>query len=286
MSSIGLLHLPRFKLLTPSTVAEVVEIMRTHPDAPILAGGTHTVAAMIEKRIKPSHLIDISRVGALKRFEIGKETVVVGALTTHTTLMEAFADRFQAFKHFAQSYTSPAVANMATVGGSLALKTSTEDLITVLLVHDATLRIHKAEGVVEATLDRYLGDEHGRVLIEEVKFLNPATISATFEKIALGISYIPLISAAVRLEQNEKKGWICRIATSHRRGEIPGRIHEAESIIERAGPSDETIARAAEAVMSTIDPASDLMAPSWYRKRVASVLVKRHLLKLWRGVVG
>jgi CO/xanthine dehydrogenase FAD-binding subunit len=282
MTSAGLLHLPTFKLLTPLTVKEAVEMMHTHPEAPIIAGGVYTIASMIEKKIRPHHLIDISKIRELKQLEIGPEIVRAGALASHTALMETFAVS-PAFSAFSQRYTSPSIANIATVGGSMALKSSTEDLITILLVHDAFIRVRTTEGLSELPLDQYLNMDIRHALVEEVRFLNPTTVSAMFEKIALGISYIPLISAAARLDRDGRGGWICRIATSHQRGEIPGRIHEAETIIQQQGPGDEAINNAAKAVESTIDPVSDLMAPSWYRKRVAAVLVKRLLLKLRDG---
>lgn len=280
MPTLGLHHLPTFTLLTPTTLDEMIEMMESHPEAPIVAGGTNIIPSIMEKKIRPRELLDISRIEELRRLEVVDGLVRAGPLITHAQLAERFAENSDAFKDFIEKHTSPSITNIATLGGSLALKRSTEDLTTILLTHDTTLKIHSPSGVSEMTLEEFLGSSLDRYLISEIRFLDPTAVSAAFDKLSLGISYIPLVSAAVRLENGGRDRIICRVATSHRRGDVPGRVYEAEDIIQSKGLDETTILEAAKIVKSTVEPSTDLMAPSWFRRHVAAVLVKRLLRKL------
>ncbi|GBC69965.1 Nicotinate dehydrogenase FAD-subunit [archaeon HR01] len=283
-NTIGLLQLPSITLLTPKTLDEAVSLMVENPDAPIIAGGVYIISSIIDRRIRPSKLIDISKLDALRKLEKSGDLVRAGPIIKHWELAERFAPVSRAFKDFGDSYTSPSIANLATLGGSIALRHSSEDLILIMLVHDAVLKLRTASSVREVSLESYLREDSGRHIIEEIAFLNPSKVFSSFQKIALGVSYTPLVSAAVSLGRGDGGGLLCRVATSHCRGGVPGRVRAAEEAVEDGGLDHDNLELVGKTVEKEIDPVDDLTAPAWYRRRVAGVLVRRMLDQLRRAL--
>ncbi|MEM4316415.1 MAG: FAD binding domain-containing protein, partial [Nitrososphaerota archaeon] len=246
-------------------------------------GGTYVIPSILEKKIRPAELLDISGVVGLKRLEVEAGVVRAGTLTTLAELAEHFLTGSEAFRNFMERYTSPAIVNIATVGGSIALRSSTEDIITILLVHDTYVKLHSDSGVLEIPLEEFLEKDQGRFLIEEIRFRDPSSVKTAFDKISMGISYIPMVSASVGLDVDRGGEIVCRVATSYRKGELPGRVHEAEDVIHSKGLTEDAVEEAARAVEASMEPVSDLIAPAWFRRRAGGVLVKRLLKRLAGG---
>ncbi|MDJ0270839.1 MAG: FAD binding domain-containing protein [Aigarchaeota archaeon] len=277
---LGYVKLPRLVPLFPRDVMEAVQLRKENPDAEYLAGGTALIPLLKSGAYRAGKLIDLSRLKELRYIRVGDGVIRIGPLATHADITNNTALRsINAFQNFAKGYTSPAVMNSATVGGSIAIASHTEDLIPILLALNTELTLLTPDGgklVVE--LEKYV-KEHNKLkeyLILEVAFKLPASgVLCDFEKLALGISRIPLSSVAVRVELDRGRVNGATVAVAQAYGTRPGRVREVEELLKRREITEELIGEAANKIKQSISPPEDTQASSWYRRELAASLFTR-----------
>ncbi|MEM1946230.1 MAG: FAD binding domain-containing protein [Candidatus Caldarchaeum sp.] len=277
---LGYLRLPRIQVHVAKTVEEALKLLEQDGEQGILAGGTYTVSALAEGKTKLRKFVDISRIRELAKLREENGKAVVGALVTHAELSKLLGHRIPALKTFWKTYSAPTVANLATVGGSVMLRKSSEDLISILLVLDAELRFQTSDGESRVKLCDFMVEKaSSKKLLTAVSFEQSG--SCYFEKLWLGVSRIPIVSVAlnVRVEQRVE---LARVAVSHKDGNIPNRVYAVERFLEGRVLDDSTVEKAVHQLSQSINPLSDIIAPAWYRREAAAVLFKR-LLKQAAG---
>jgi 4-hydroxybenzoyl-CoA reductase subunit beta len=114
-----------FTLHQPRTISDVLAILKDHPDALYLAGGTDLMVNMRRRIREPQHLIALKGVDELRGIRVEKDTLTVGALTTLTELSGHVdvAKHVPLLAEAAGLVAGPTIRNMATVGGNLVLDT-------------------------------------------------------------------------------------------------------------------------------------------------------------------
>jgi 4-hydroxybenzoyl-CoA reductase subunit beta len=117
--------LPRFELLRPTTLEEVVACQARHPGGRILAGGTDLVVNMRRGLREPSALVDVTGVEALRSLAWDKEGLSIGAGVTLAALAGDGRLRatYAAVAQAAEAVAGPAHRAMATLGGNLCQDT-------------------------------------------------------------------------------------------------------------------------------------------------------------------
>jgi xanthine dehydrogenase YagS FAD-binding subunit len=114
-----------FDYVRPATVQEAVAAA-SEPGAAYLAAGTNLLDLMKGAVIRPSRLVDISRLPGLDQIEeLSDGSVRVGALVRNADLAQdrTFARRFPAVAEALLSGASAQLRNAATVGGNLMQRT-------------------------------------------------------------------------------------------------------------------------------------------------------------------
>jgi carbon-monoxide dehydrogenase medium subunit len=269
------LSLPRISVSIPSSLAEAVEILGREKDVAVIAGGTHVIHTLLENRTPIRKFVDISRLDELKKIHVDGGRARVGALVTHSELAEKMMNEIRAFKSFMQKYSAPTIANIATVGGSVMLKKSSEDLIPILLTLDAELTFADGGGVKKVSLDEYLRSHTpSNTILTEISF--NVRGGCVFDKLWLGVSRNPLISVAAYVEGVDRVR-LARVAVSHRDGSTPGRVVSVERFLEGRRLEQDVVQRAGKIISSSINPSTDVLASSEYRREVAAVLLGRLL---------
>ena len=117
-------------------------------DARPLAGG-QSLGPMLNLRItRPSLLVDISRIEALKAVVEDVHGITIGAFTTHAAIEDGeVADVTNGLmRHVASGIAYRAVRNRGTIGGSLAHADPAADWPPVMIALDATLRVRGPSG--------------------------------------------------------------------------------------------------------------------------------------------
>jgi 4-hydroxybenzoyl-CoA reductase subunit beta len=114
-----------FRLLRPTTLAELLAARASHADSRLVGGGTDLVVNIRRGILAPPVLIDVTAVGELRKLEVDANALVVGAGVTLAQLAThaGVARHYPVVAQAAGSVAGPTQRNMGTVGGNLCLDT-------------------------------------------------------------------------------------------------------------------------------------------------------------------
>jgi 4-hydroxybenzoyl-CoA reductase subunit beta len=114
-----------FRLVRPSTLADVLEARAAHPDGRLVGGGTDLIVNVRRGIEAPSTLIDMTGVAELRAIKAGADRLEIGASVTLAELAEhkGVLDCYPVVAQAAASIAGPTHRNMGTVGGNLCLDT-------------------------------------------------------------------------------------------------------------------------------------------------------------------
>lgn len=279
-----------FEYRRPESLEEALEVLaREGPEAKVLAGGQSLVPAMNFRLAAPSVLVDLNGLADLAFVTERDGGVAIGAMTRQRAVerSEAVARRASLLAEALPHVAHPQIRNRGTIGGSLAHADPSAELPAVALAASARLRARRAgesEGRWIEADDFYPGMfstalEPDEVLVEiEIPDPPPRTGDA-FEEFARRHGDYALVGAAVRvtLEPDGRVGAARFVLLSV--SDRPIRVADAESALVGVEPASEAISAAASAVADGIDPPSDIHATADYRRHLASVLVRRALVR-------
>ena len=115
---------PPFAYARPKDLAGVFDLLEKHGEkAKLLAGGQSLIATLNMRLSAPELLIDISRLTELSGIQVRDGTATIGALTTHAQIerSEDIRKHLPLLAQAAPHIAHPAIRNVGTIGGSLAL---------------------------------------------------------------------------------------------------------------------------------------------------------------------
>jgi carbon-monoxide dehydrogenase medium subunit len=125
-----------------------VALLRSDVSVKIIAGG-QSLGPMLNLRLaQPTHLIDITRLAALKTVQSSSISLTLGACVTHANIEDGCAPGRlgEILAEIARAIAYRAVRNRGTLGGSLAHADPSADWITTLTALDAELSVRRADG--------------------------------------------------------------------------------------------------------------------------------------------
>jgi carbon-monoxide dehydrogenase medium subunit len=280
------MYSPSFDYHRAATIQEALGLLQKHAGAKLLAGG-HSLIPGLKLRIStPSVLIDIGRVAELKGIKESKDSIRIGALTTHAELAGSpvLASKCPMLSEAAGQIGDAQVRNCGTIGGNVAHADPASDLPTVLTALGARFmasgpkgsRTIQAADFFQGLMTTALGADEILTDIEVpskaagqgmayVKFTHPASRYAVIGA-----------AAVVTVKDGSCSGAQVAIGALV---PSPSRAGAVEKALTGARPSAETIAKAAGMVGQNLgqDVIGDLFASAEYRKAVAPVYVKRAL---------
>jgi carbon-monoxide dehydrogenase medium subunit len=126
----------------PTSVAEAVKLMTTHPDDKVLAGGQSTLPSMKLGLASPGGFIDIAGIAELSGIRSDGKSITIAAMTTHAAVA-ASADvkkLIPALATLAAGIGDRAVRNRGTIGGSIANNDPAADYPAAVLGLGATIQ--------------------------------------------------------------------------------------------------------------------------------------------------
>lgn len=273
----------RFEYHRVDTVDEAVErLAELGEDAKVLAGGQSLVPMMNFRLVRPSALVDITRIPDLKYVARDGDALRVGALTLHAEVeaMEApeLVDGFEVLKRAARWVGHYPIRTRGTFGGSVAHADPSSEwcMMAVLLDAEIVARGPAGERTIPAS-EFFFGFftsalEPGEVLVE-VRFPKPAPHAALHE-FARRKGDFAVVAAAVALELDDGS---CRSASVVIGGvdEVPLRVPDAEQVLVGSKLEPEALDEAAQAAGKAVEPASDVHGSAEYRRHLTTVLLRR-----------
>ena len=142
------MYTPEFDYHKAGSVAEAIELLGSHPDARLLAGGHSLIPLMRLRLARPATLIDIGGVAELKGISINGDTIRIGALTTHGEIASSRAMRNAnpMMAEAANGIGDPQVRNRGTIAGNIAHADPASDWGTVLTALEASIEVQGPNG--------------------------------------------------------------------------------------------------------------------------------------------
>jgi aerobic carbon-monoxide dehydrogenase medium subunit len=263
----------------PSTLEEAIGLLAEHgPDAKPLAGGQSLIPLLKLRLAAPALLVDLGgldRADGLAGVRDQGDHLAIGALTRHADLARdpVTAEHAPLLGFAARHVGDPQVRHHGTIGGSLAHADPAGDLPAVLLAYEAAMvaRGPAGERQIPAAefftgfLETALGPDELLVEVHLPK-LGPG-VGWSFRKFTRrAIDWATVGVAALHGPEVRRVALISMGPTPLRASAVEQRLSAGASAAE-----------AAEAAAEGTEPTSDAWASAWYRRRLATVLVRRAL---------
>ena len=142
------MYAPEFDYHRAGSVAEAIQLLGSHQDAKLLAGGQSLIPLMKLRLARPAVLIDIGRIADLKGISVNGDTIHIGGLTTHHEIASSaqIKSANPMLAEAAAGIGDQAVRNRGTIGGNLAHADPASDWGTVLTALNASIDIQGPSG--------------------------------------------------------------------------------------------------------------------------------------------
>ena len=262
-------------------------ILREHPGAWLVAGGTDAVLEITQQYAAPDPIIDVSAVAELCTVEEAGDALRIGAAVPYSTLEHRLAALSPPLVAMLERLGSRQIRNRGTLGGNLAGGSPIADMPPVLLAWDATVEIAGADGrrrdvPVEAFHRGYrdtvlgAGEYVAAVRLPRASLSRPHRIFKLSKRFEDDISTVLL---ALSLELAGDRVGEARVAYGGMAA-TPLRAATVEGVLTAATLDDRTIERACSAAAEAFTPIDDVRASAAYRSAMAAALLRRALLEL------
>jgi carbon-monoxide dehydrogenase medium subunit len=277
-----------FGYVSAKDVAHAVALLGEHgAKAKILAGGTDLLVELKHAVHNPEIIVDVSRLAELKAIVIADDGLHIGALATHTDIMNApiISGMFPALVEAAHSIGAVQTRNLGTLGGNLITCVPSVDSGPALIALDAVVTVASAEGERQMPLaELFVGPrktslKSGDLLIDIVIPKENLDKPAAFEKFGLRKGQaLALVNVAASFWVDNDKFAAPRIALGAVAPTVI-RAPKAEAYLDGRKISAEAMAEAGRIAATEAKPISDFRAGAEYRRDLVAVLVKHALAK-------
>ena len=255
--------------------------------AKILAGGTDLLVELKHTSQPADVVVDISRAEDLKRIAITGEGLSIGALVTHTEIMQSplIQDLFPALVEAAYTVGAVQTRNLGTLGGNLITCVPSMDSGPTLVALEARVTVAGPAGHRQMPLpDLFAGPRKTtlkpnelltEILIPKVNLGKPTA----FLKLGLRKGQaLALVNVAASLWVDWDKNIFVKPRISL--GAVAPtviRAPKAEAFLEGREITPEAMAEAGHIAVGEAKPISDYRASAEYRRDLIAVLTKRAL---------
>ncbi len=252
----------------------------------ILAGGTNLMPLYNKRKplLRPNLLLYLGKLN-LSYVRLEGQTLIIGACTTHDAIASAgIVNEYAPLLAKACSEIgSPAIRNAGTLGGNVCNAAPWADGITALLTLDASVviasengdRMMKVENFVQGPSKVALG--RGEIVKEfQVPVMSGTDKWAWFKQGQRKANMISVASVAMWFKVEDGVCRNVRISVGAV-ARIPFVAKAAAAILEGRPFSGLPAEEVGAAVAQEANPREDSRGPSWYKKNLLGVIVKRLL---------
>lgn len=276
-------------LYEASSVNEAIELMRQHPDAKIIAGGSDVLIKLREGKLAGCELVSIYGIDALRGISMDEDgTLRILPLTSfsHITKDPLINEHIKVLGEAVDMVGGPQIRNIGTIGGNISNGVTSADSASTLHAWDAIVELTSAEGVRQLPIREYYISA-GKVALRPAELLTAILIKkesyAGYKghyikyamRNAMDIATLGC-SVNVKLSNDKKTILDARIAYGVA-GPVPMRVPAAEEAVRGKPVCGETVDAFAGAAMQNINPRDSWRASRDFRLHLAHELAKRAL---------
>jgi CO/xanthine dehydrogenase FAD-binding subunit len=278
---------PPFEYARAASIEEACELLSQHGDAAkIIAGGQSLVPMMAFRLLRPSWLIDINEIAALKFVGSETDAVRMGACTRQCVVMgdDALAARVPLLRQALAFVGHTQTRNRGTVGGSLVHADPSAELPLVAQVLEARLLLRAKSGTRTLPASAFFAgpmmtNVRADECLEEIHWpvWRERRTGSAFSEISRRHGDFAIAAAAAQIAVDDD-GHCTRVAFGVG-GASPTPIAFPELARSLVGHRvDKAKARTvAQEAAAALEPDSDIHASTAYRRHLAGVLMTRVL---------
>ncbi|MGB9933936.1 FAD binding domain-containing protein [Haloarcula amylolytica] len=277
-----------FDYYEAGTVDEALDLLAEHSDAEteLLAGGHSLLPAMKSGLSSPDVLIDVSGIDALHGVTVEGDTLVVGAMTSYSDLLDTDVvhEHAPAFAAAVGQVGDEQVRNRGTVGGNLAHADPASDLPGAALASDATVVAAGPDGEREIPIDDYFFGMYATALdpeeiVTRVEIPSAAGAAGAYAKKPSPSSGYAMVGVAVLVEMDGDTVTSVRVGAN---GVLDHgvRLDAVEEALVGGSLDRESIEAAAAVAPDCVDEMmvmADLQASAEFRVNLLEAYTKRAL---------
>lgn len=276
-----------FSYHRPDSVDKAVALLtELGEEARPIAGG-HSLIPMMKLRLaQPEHLIDLSKIDALKSIRQEGDTIVIGAMVSQHELMDSalIADKLGILIETARMIADPQVRYVGTLGGNVANGDPGNDMPAVMQCLGATYTLVGPNGSRSVTaLDFYEAAyftllEPGEILTEVRIPVPAAGHGFAYEKLKRKVGDYATAAAAVVLTMSGGNCTSASIGLTNV-GDTPLFASDAAASLVGSSLDKASVDAAVAAAEAITEPASDARGPAEYRTKMAGVMLRRAIAR-------
>ena len=288
----------RFDMYVPENLTDLLDYLDSHQSGVhLIANGSDLINRIQRRQINPKTLVDLSGLSEFSYVRNDGKTIKIGALTTIADIIASpvIDARHDVFREVAAQFGGPSIINVATMGGNVCAVSSSEDLLPVLLVLDAQVRLRSKNGervlrLEDFMKDKRIADLRSNEILVEVMFPELDNSSAcAFEKVGMINSLIiAFVNSAVhlKLDKGTRRIEEIRIAFNRVARKIPGRARRTEEKLRGQILNERVVKESLSSLNAELRLSSDFRVSGEYRTSVAGVLFKRALNRCTEKLLG
>ena len=281
--------IPSYQLVTPSSLADVLALLKSEPGVwKPFAGGTDLMVLLEAGRLPHRNYVNIWGLAELRGIDVNDTHVTLGALTTYTDVQAdpTLRSEFPMLCQAASETGGLAIQNRGTLGGNIVNASPAADSPPALLAYDAEIELMSSGG------SRWLPYQefhtgYKQMKIESDELLsrirlprNTAGFTHYYRKVgtrkAQAISKV-CFAAVGKVEDGriaETRIVVGSVAP------IVVRCVQTENILRGQKPDAGTIASACATLLAEISPIDDIRSTANYRVQVSKNLLTDFLSTL------
>lgn len=272
-----------FEHYAPDSIEELLEMLKSKPNAKLIAGGTDLLLQMKQGTAQPETVISLKNVEELLGFSVSKNGYRLGAGMTlrGITRSNELTQNFPGLVYAAGVVASEQIRTLATLGGNICNASPSADMVPPLIALDAVVQLVSNQGQRDLSLSDFFKGPGESVLksgeIMHSIFLPQPSGNMIYSKHApRKFMDLAVVGVAVRLAKKNGKINEARVALGAV-GPVPFRAEKTEALLAGQTLTTELMLEAGEMAAGECVPIDDIRGSAWYRKRMVKVHVRRNL---------
>ena len=272
-----------------SSIQNAIELLKDHPEAKIIAGGSDILISIRNGSLKDAELVSIYGLDELRGIAIDSEgTIKIGALTSfsHIAKDPIINENIKVLAEAVDMVGGPQIRNIGTIGGNVCNGVTSADSASTLMAFDAIMEIEGPEGIREISIKEWY-IKAKQVALKPCEILTSIKIKKeSYEgykghyikyamRNAMDIATIGC-SVNVKLSRDTITFEDVRIAYGVA-GPVPMRAILAEEFLRGKAVNEENINAFSEKVLEDINPRDSWRAGKEFREHLCKILAKRAL---------
>ncbi|HKO90877.1 MAG TPA: FAD binding domain-containing protein [Polyangiaceae bacterium] len=285
------------RFLRPTSSLELANVLREHPEAVLLAGGTDLMVYANQRGTRYPTLVSLAAIPELRACRVSNQEIVIGAalpLSHLEQLLEhpEYGADLALLRRLLPLFSSRLIRNRATLGGNLATASPIGDAAPALLALGAELTLDSAAGSRRLPLSDFFVGYRKTALapgewIASVHLPLPLPRLQRFYKVSKRVlDDISTVAAAFALDLRQD-GRVERLRVAW--GGVaatPLRAEALEGLAVGEPWNGETLSRLVEVARSIGTPLSDHRGSAEYRRAMLGKLLERFHAETTAGAGG